>query len=281
MSSPLTLQWEHAALTSPPPHTHTHTHHIPPLAHPSPTLSQVMCVYQTHTESLPTESVAWLGVPALSRSCSVSNAVSLLLTLHKSPVISCCPGDSLLICSPAPKNVQVAAVCLISFLTWWHTGTGRRRWWLIIRRKVENTFIFLSERNYCSTLYTVYSKQSSGESLHVFAIPPPNYVYFEICLMLMMFAATKIHMSTDRGTKFLSLTRWDPQWRQHCWHSCGDLQKPMPGLQNEWDPHFWVWVHPDRLWGDSVWREHTVKTEKYCQTTKVWYQCEIFKGKVP
>lgn len=103
--------------------------------------------------------------------------------------------------------------------------------------------IFLPETNYCSTLYTVYYKQGSGEGLHVYAertIPLPNCVYFEICLMLMMFAATKIHISTERGTMFLSLTLWDPQWRQHCWHSCGDLQKPTPGLQNEWDPHSWI-----------------------------------------
>lgn len=158
-----------------------------------------------------------------------------------------------------------------------------------IWRKIQNRqwrkYYFLSERNHCSTWYTVYYKQSGGGGLCVctkISIPPPNCVYFAICLMSIMIAATKIHISTDRGTKFLSLTRWDIQWRQHCWHSCGDLPKPTPGLQNEWDPHSWVCVHPFRLWGDThslapvikyvcvyiiTIEEEACQAENYCQTT--------------
>ncbi len=118
ISSPLTLKWDHTALTS--PHTHTlHAHRQTPQAEclcgqerlysvlltPSNSISGNVCLPNTHRQPANRERCVTRRTCSLSLSLalslSLSNAVSLLLTLHKSPVISHCPGDSPLICSPA------------------------------------------------------------------------------------------------------------------------------------------------------------------------------------
>lgn len=173
-------------------------------------------------------------------------------------------------------------------------GSGGFIFFVLLRETIVSPF----------TSFTSYN----GESICVcvcWPISPPSRVYFEICQMLMMSVATKIHNNTHRGTNFLFLTRWDPQWRQHCWHSCGDVHKPTPGLQNEWDPHSWVGVHPHRLWGDThclvlviiyvcvCWQYIITVAQSICQLEYMGHdrellssnhcesQCEMFKGIVP
>lgn len=184
------------------------------------TLSPEMCVYQTHTQTACQQRVLRDSDYLLS----FTDAVSLLLTLHSNLMSSRWLTINL------QHNLQHPGSCSVSFCLWLDDTHVRKLLFQLI-----------------------HCKQSSGEGLGVYAkitIPPLHCVYFKICLMWMMFVATEI----DRGTKFLSLTWWDEQYRQHCWHSCGNLQKPTPGLQMEWDSvHI---VHP-----------HTHSSESACVLT--------------
>lgn len=145
-------------------------------------------------------------------------------------------------------------------------------------------FWSLCKRNYCSALYTVYYKQSINEGLHVYV----KIIFY--LLTVSTFRFSKCYWCLQPLKYISPLTeeqgsfRWPngfPQWlKQHCWDSCGDLQKqrlaskmsgiPSPGsefIYTVWSLHV-CWQYIIAIEQHASQCEHMVKPENYCKTTK-------------